>query len=114
LYNEKVCEVIKMASSKAYLDFVLDELGGSDEVSYRPMMGEYVLYFGGKVIGGVYDDRLLVKKTPSALALLPTAPLVRPYDGAKEMLLVEDVEQGAFLRSVFAAVADDLPQGKKK
>ena len=85
-----------MASTKAYLDFVLEQLAGLDTISYRPMMGEYVLYCGGKVVGGVYDDRLLLKPTDSALRLMREEglqlPMELPYDGAKEMLLVENIE----------------------
>ena len=58
-----------MASSKEYLHFILEQLSDLDDVSYRPMMGEHILYYRGKIIGGIYDDRLLVKKTRSALEL---------------------------------------------
>ena len=106
-----------MASTKEYLDFVLEQLAGAEEISYRPMMGEYVLYCEGKVIGGVYDDRLLLKATPSVLRLLDEegldAPLERPYEGAKEMLL-SDVDRPELLCRMVQAVADDLPAPKKK
>ena len=101
-----------MASSKDYLDFIMEQLP-SGEASYRAMMGEYVLYYHGKVIGGIYDDRLLVKPTVSAVALLPNALRELPYEGAKEMLLVEDVDDGVFLQTLFRSVADDLPAKKK-
>jgi len=78
------------------------------------MMGEYLLYYGGKVVGGIYDDRLLVKPTPSAAARMPEAPRQLPYPGAKEMLLVENPEDRAFLRQLFAAMQDELPPPKKK
>ena len=82
-----------MASSKEYIEFVLDQCDG---LSARAMMGEYILYYGGKVIGGVYDNRLLVKPTPSAKVRMPSAEYQLPYEGAKEMLLVEDIENRNF------------------
>lgn len=95
-----------MASGKGYLTFLLEGL--SEEVSWRPMMGEFILYFRGKVVGGVYDDRLLVKPTRSALALLPDAPRELPYPGAKEMLLVEDVDNKGFLQRLLEAVSKEV------
>ena len=103
-----------MASDKAYLDFVLEQLGGLEDVSWRAMMGEYILYYQGKVIGGIYDDRFLVKPTKSALALMPDAPRELPYEGAKEMLMVEDIEDRELLERLFNAMADELPAPKKK
>ena len=100
-----------MASSKDYIDFVLDQCNG---LSARAMMGEYVLYYGGKVVGGVYDNRLLVKPTPSAKALIPNAEHQLPYEGAKEMLLVEDIENRVFLRQLFEAMYEELPKPKKR
>ena len=100
-----------MASSREYLEFVLGGCGG---LTARAMMGEYVLYYGGKVVGGVYDNRLLVKPTPSAIALLPDAPMELPYEGAKPMLLVEDVEDKDFLVRLFDAMYGELPEPKKK
>ncbi|MBQ7485021.1 MAG: TfoX/Sxy family protein [Oscillospiraceae bacterium] len=102
-----------MASEKAYLCYVLDQVSSLDEVSYRAMMGEYVLYCRGKVIGGIYDDRLMVKKTPSAQALLPDAPEAAPYPGAKNMLL-PDVDDRELLTRLFSAVADDLAAPDKR
>ena len=99
-----------MASSKEYLEFVLDGCSG---LSARTMMGEYVLYYGGKVVGGVYDNRLLVKPTKSAVALLPNAPRELPYEGAKEMLLVEDIEDRELLKKLFEAMHRELPEPKK-
>ena len=81
-----------MASSKDYLDFILEQLSDLEEISYRSMMGEYIIYYRGKIIGGIYDDRFLVKPVRSAIALMPNAKYELPYDGAKEMLLVDDVE----------------------
>ena len=100
-----------MASSKEYIEFVLDQCNG---LSARAMMGEYVLYYGGKVVGGVYDNRLLIKPTPSAKALMPNAEYQLPYEGAKEMLLVEDIENRDFLRQLFEAMYEELPEPKKR
>ena len=103
-------EVI-MASSQEYIEFVLDQCSG---LSARSMMGEYVLYYGGKVVGGIYDNRLLVKPTPSAIVLMPEAAREFPYEGAKEMLLVEDVEDRDFLHKLFEEMYEELPEPKKK
>ena len=100
-----------MASSKEYLDFVLDQCAG---LSARAMMGEYLLYYGGKVVGGIYDNRLLVKPTPSAIALMPQAPRELPYEGAKEMLPVKDVEDRGFIQRLLTAIFEELPEPKKK
>lgn len=103
-----------MPSDKEYLDFVLEQLSSAGDVAARPMMGEYVLYHRGKVFGGVYDNRFLVKPTPSARAMMPDAPLERPYDGAKEMLLVDNVDNPAFLASLLAAMDPELPAPRPK
>ena len=103
-----------MASSKEYLDFILEQLAGLDEISYRAMMGEYILYYQGKVFGGIYDDRFLVKPTKSALAMMPDAKKELPYEGAKEMLLVDNVDDRAFLRDLVQAMVEELPAVKKK
>ena len=105
-----------MASNKAYLDFVLDQLSELDGITWRPMMGEYILYCQGKIVGGIYDDRFLVKPTKSALAMMPNAARELPYDGAKEMLLVDNVENREFLRELVGVMLDELPapKGKKK
>ena len=100
-----------MASSRSYLDFILEQGDGS--LSHRAMMGEYVLYYRGKVIGGIYDDRFLVKPVPSAMEMMPDAIRERPYEGAGEMLLVDNVEDREFLRELFEAMYDELPAGKK-
>ena len=100
-----------MASSKEYVDFILDQCSG---LSARAMMGEYVLYYNGKVIGGVYDNRLLVKPTKSAKSLMPNAEYQLPYEGAKDMLFVDAVEDRAFLEKLFAAMYDELPKPKKR
>lgn len=103
-----------MASSKDYLEYILDSLSGLDEVTYRPMMGEYIIYYRGKVIGGIYDNRFLVKPVKSAKALLPDAPLELPYDGAKEMLLVADAENTGLMAELLNAVYEELPALKKR
>ena len=100
-----------MASSKEYVDFILEQCEG---LSARAMMGEYVLYYGGKVVGGVYDNRLLVKPTESAKKLMPNATMELPYEGAKEMLLAENMEDKAFLQTLFAAIAEELPETKRR
>ena len=103
-----------MASSKDYLEYILEQLPGSDEISYRAMMGEYIIYYRGKVVGGIYDDRFLVKPTKSALAMMPNADMELPYEGAKEMILVDDVENRELLRELLEAMYDELPAPKKK
>ena len=102
-----------MASSKEYLEYVLENLADA-EVTYRPMMGEYLLYYRGKLFGGIYDDRFLVKVTKSAESVIAEAPRAIPYDGAKEMLLVEDIEDRDLLRALLDALYRDLPAPKKK
>ena len=103
-----------MPSTKEYLDYVLEQLAGAEEIKYRPMMGEYVLYYRDKVFGGIYDDRLLIKPVPAAVKLLPDATMELPYEGAKEMILVEDVDNREFLCELVEAMWDDLPEKKKK
>ena len=103
-----------MASSKEYLDFILDQLSELEDISYRAMMGEYILYYKGKIVGGIYDDRLLVKPVKSAIAYMPNAGYELPYDGAKEMLLVDDVDSKGFLTGLFKAMFDELPDPKPK
>ena len=103
-----------MASSKEYLYFILEQLSDLDSVSFRSMMGEYILYFRGKIVGGIYDDRLLVKKTRTALELMPSAICDLPYEGAKEMLLVDEVDSKEFLTELFEAMYEELPSLKQK
>ena len=102
-----------MSSSKGYLEYVLDLLSGLDDISYRAMMGEYVLYYRGRVFGGIYDDRFLVKPVKAAVAMLPDAEREIPYDGAKEMLLV-DTEDREFLKELIKAMYAELPAPKKR
>ena len=103
-----------MASTKAYLDFVLEQLSGLDEISSRAMMGAFILYYRGKVFGGIYDDRLLVKPVPMALRLMPDAEMELPYDGAKEMILVDNVDDRQFLYELVESMWEELPEKKKK
>ena len=103
-----------MASSRGYLDFILEQLFELEEITYRAMMGEYILYYRGKIVGGIYDDRLLVKPVKSAISLMPDATYELPYEGAKEMLLVDDVDNKDFLTQLFNAMYEELPNPKKK
>ncbi|MGP1576177.1 MAG: TfoX/Sxy family protein [Treponema sp.] len=103
-----------MASSKAYLDFILDQLSELEDIRYRAMMGEFIIYYRGKIVGGIYDDRLLVKAIPSAIAYMPNAARELPYEGTKEMLLVEEVDDKAFMAGLFNTMYDDLPAPKPK
>jgi len=103
-----------MASTKGYLDFIMEQLSGLSEVTYKAMMGEYIIDYCGKVIGGIYDDRFLVKPTDSAIAMMPDTKKELPYEGAKEMLLVEDVDNKEFLRDLLEAMYDELPAPKRK
>ena len=103
-----------MASNREYLDFILEQLSGLANITYRAMMGEFILYYRGKIIGGIYDDRFLVKPTKSALAMMPDADREIPYVGAKEMLLVDNVDNREFLTELVTAMYDELPEMKKK
>lgn len=103
-----------MASSKEYLDFVLEQLSDLDEITYRAMMGKYIIYYGGKIAAYVCDDRLFVKPVKAAVLLMPNAAYGLPYEGAKEMLLVEDIDDKDFLTRLFTAMYDELPTPKPK
>ena len=103
-----------MASSKEYLQFILEQLSGLEEINYRAMMGEYIIYYRGRIVGGIYDDRLLVKPTKSAVSYMATAIYELPYEGAKEMLLVENVDRREYLAGLFNAMYDELPALKPK
>ena len=103
-----------MASSQEYLQFVLEQLSDLEEINYRAMMGEYIIYYRSKIIGGIYDDRLLVKPIKSAISYMPTVTYELPYDGAKEMLLVEEVDSKEFLAGFFNAMYAELPVPKSK
>ena len=103
-----------MASTKDYADFILEQLSGLDEISARKMMGEYILYYRDKIIGGIYDNRFLVKPTKSALEKMPEASMAIPYEGAKPMFLVDNVDNRDFLKDLILAMYDELPEMKKK
>lgn len=103
-----------MASSKEYLDFILEQLSELEEITYKAMMGEYIIYYRGKIVGGIYDDRFLVKPVKSAIAYMPNAKYELPYDGAKEMLLVDDVDNKEYLTGLFNSMYKELPALKRK
>ena len=103
-----------MASSKEYLDYILDQLSLLDGITVRAMMGEYILYYNGKIFGGIYDDRFLVKDTPAVSRLMPEAPYELPYEGAKEMRLVTETDDRIFLKELIEQMAEELPAPKKR
>lgn len=103
-----------MASSKDYLDFILEQLSEVEDIFQRAMMGEYIIYYRGKVVGGIYDNRFFVKPTKSVIDMMPEASFELPYEGAKEMLLVDNVESKEFLKELFEAMYEELPAPKKK
>lgn len=101
-----------MSSSKEYFNFILEQLSKLEEITYRSMMGEFIIYYRKKIVGGIYDDRFLVKPTKSAKFLMPSADYEQPYKGAKEMLLVDNVDSKEFLAELFNAMYDELPKPK--
>ena len=103
-----------MPSTKDYADFILEQLSELDEITSRKMMGEYIIYYRDKIIGGIYDNRFLVKPTKSALEKMPEASMAIPYEGAKHMLLVDNVDNRDFLKDLILAMYDELPEMKKK
>ncbi len=103
-----------MASSKNYLEYILGQFSGLYDISYRAMMGEYIIYYHGKVVGGIYNDRFLVKPVKSAVTMMPDEDLELPYEGAKEMLFVDDEDNREFLRQFLKAMYNELPALKKK
>jgi TfoX/Sxy family transcriptional regulator of competence genes len=103
-----------MVSSKDYLEYILEQLSDLDDISYRAMMGEYIIYYRGKIIGGIYDNRFLIKPVKTVLSMMPNANMELPYEGAKEMVLVDDVENSAFLIELVEAMYDELPAPKKR
>ena len=103
-----------MASSKEYLAFILGQLSELEEITHRAMMGEFIIYYRGKIVGGIYDNRLLVKPVKAAIRYMPTAPYEVPYEGAKDMLLVEEVDNKEFLTGLFRAMYEELPAPKPK
>ena len=103
-----------MTSSKEYLEYIMEQLSDLDDISYRAMMGEYIIYYREKIVGGIYDDRFLIKPVKTAMEMMPDADMELPYEGAKKMLLVEDVEDREFLKELFEAMYDELPARKKR
>ena len=103
-----------MGSSKEYLEYILEQLSDLEDITYRAMMGEYILYYRGKIFGGVYDDRFLIKPIKIAKEMMPDADMELPYDGAKEMLLVDDVENREFLKELIEAMYEELPAPRKR
>lgn len=103
-----------MTSSKEYLEYILEQLSELDDISYRAMMGEYIIYYHGKIIGGIYDDRFLIKPVQTAKEMMPDADMELPYEGAKEMILVDDVDDSEFLRELLEAMYEELPSPKKR
>ena len=102
-----------MSSSKDFLEFVLEQLSGLSDITYRAMMGEFIIYYRGKIIGGIYDNRLLVKPTPSAIKFMPNAKMEIPYPGGKAMLMIPDIENPELLETVFNAIYDELPNKRQ-
>lgn len=102
-----------MTSTKEYLEYVMEMLPDED-ITYRAMMGEYILYYRGKIIGGIYDDRFLLKPVKSARAMMPDADMELPYEGAKEMLSVDDIENREFLNELLKAMYEELPKPRKR
>ena len=103
-----------MASSREYLEFILEQLSELEDIRYRAMMGEYILYYKDRVAGGIYDDRLLVKAVPSAVSYMNDVQYEIPYEGAKEMLLVDNVDNREYLKGLFEAMYGELPAPKAK
>lgn len=103
-----------MASSKEYLDYILEQLSDLEDITYRAMMGEYILYYKGKIVGGIYDDRLLVKPVKAAVRYMPEAEYALPYEGAKEMLLADNMDSREYLTGLFKAMEPELPAPKPK
>ena len=103
-----------MTSSKEYLEYILEQLSLLDDITYRAMMGQYIIYYRQKIVGGIYDDRFLVKPVKAAMEMMPDADMELPYEGAKEMLLVDNVENKEFLRDLLEAMYDELPNPKKR
>ena len=103
-----------MTSSKQYLEYILERLSGLDDISHRAMMGEYIIYYRGKIIGGIYDDRFLIKPVKSAKAMMPNADMELPYEGAREMILVDETENEDFLKELIEAMYNELPSPRKR
>lgn len=102
-----------MASSRDFLEFVLEQLSELPDVTYRAMMGEFIIYYHNTVVGGIYDNRFLVKPTESVRKILPNASMEIPYNGGKPMMLLDDIENPELLKCALNAVYDDLSKSKK-
>ena len=103
-----------MTSSKEYLEYILEQLSDLEDITHRAMMGEYIIYYRGKIVGGIYDNRFLVKPVPAATTLMPDADMELPYEGAKEMLFVDNLEDKEFLKELLESMYDELPAPRKK
>ena len=103
-----------MSSNKETLDYVLTQIKDVENIRWRKMMGEYLIYYKDKVVAGIYDDRFLVKRTPSSIELLPDAVEELPYEGAKPMLSMSDIiydghpDNYILIRKVFTAICQDI------
>ena len=103
-----------MSSTKEYLDFVLEQLSDLPDIDYRAMMGEFIIYYHGRVIGGIYDNRFLIKPTKSAKEILPNAPMETPYPKGSPMIMIPDIENRELLVQLFNAMYLELPDRKKR
>jgi TfoX/Sxy family transcriptional regulator of competence genes len=103
-----------MPSTQDYCNFVLDQLSLLSDITTRKMMGEYILYYKGKIFGGIYDNRFLIKPVETAKKMMPDAPMEVPYPGGKKMLLVEEIDNREFLKELIIAICNELPAPKTK
>ncbi len=103
-----------MASSLEYVKFIAEQLSELEEISYRKMFGEYAFYYEGKVFGGVYDNRFLIKITKAGKQLCKDFEEQLPYKGAKPMLFVSELEDKNFLKNLVEVTWQELPFPKKK
>ena len=103
-----------MATKKEYLDYILDGLSDVSGITYRQMMGEYIIYINEKIAAYVCDNRLLIKPVASAVRLMPDAVYEPPYEGAKDMLLCENTDNKDFLTELFSAIEPELAMPKKR
>ena len=103
-----------MATSSGYFEYIKEQLSGTEDISFRKMMGEYIIYYRGRIVGGLYDDRFLVKPVKAASEMMPEAELQEPYEGARKMLLVDNVDDREFLRELITAMYEELPEPKKQ
>ena len=99
-----------MPSNKEFLDFILELLSQLSDIKYRKMMGGYIIYYRGKVVGGIYDNRFLIKLTKSVLEIIPDAVMEIPYPNAKPMVMIEDIENQKLLVQLFNQIYSELPK----